>query len=47
MNLRKYWEEDKKKYMKYIIVLFYELKEVENYKERLSCSKNRKNTEKM
>ena len=31
--LKKYWEEDKKKYMKYIIVLFYELKEVENYKE--------------
>lgn len=29
--LKKFWEEDKKKYMKYIIVLFYELKVLEKY----------------
>ncbi len=29
--LKKLWEEDKKKYMKYIIVLFYELKVLEKY----------------
>ena len=29
--LKKYWEEDKKKYMKYIIVLFHEVKEVDEY----------------
>lgn len=31
--LNKFWEEDKKKNMKYIIVLFYELKDEEDYKK--------------
>lgn len=36
--LKKYWNEDKKKYMKYIIVLFYELKDLELYdKDEMIC----------
>ena len=31
--LKLFWDEDKKKYMKYIIVLFYELKDETTYKE--------------
>ena len=31
--LKLFWEEDKKKYMKYIIILFYELKDETTYKE--------------